>query len=293
MKGSILIAAVLTFARFATGDFSYQVTTKTGGAMAAMAGSGPQAATYYFKGQKMKHDRGNTAIIMDFDAQTVTTIDNARKSYTVKSFSEVTAPAKLDNLDAKADVRETGQKRAVNGFNASEFFLTMEFETAVAGRKMRMQMEADIWASPDVPGGGQVREFYQRNADRFPWNAMAGGTNTSLQKSMVELQRKMAGIAGVTVQEIVKMKAPAGAAGGPQMSAAQTDQMAQARAKLEAMVAQGGPQAAMLKQQLDRMPGGAGSSGAMIEITMDSSNFSSAPIPESVFAVPSEYQKSN
>jgi hypothetical protein len=66
------------------------------------------------------------------------------------------------------------------------------------------------------------------------------------------------------------------------------------------MVAQGGPQAAYAKQALDRIPaagGGpaaaSGGSGAMIEITMDSSDFSTASVPDSVFALPAGYQKGN
>jgi len=73
--------------------------------------------------------------------------------------------------------------------------------------------------------------------------------------------------------------------------------MAQARARLEQIVTQGGPAAAMAQQQLARMPGGGGGaaapSGALLEITMDSSDFSGASIPDSVFAIPAEYQKTN
>jgi hypothetical protein len=86
----------------------------------------------------------------------------------------------------------------------------------------------------------------------------------------------------------------------PQMSGAQSDQMAQARARLEAMVAQGGPAAAYAKQALERMPGGAPSgsgaavsSSALIEVTMDSSGFSAASLPDSAFAIPPGYSKSN
>jgi hypothetical protein len=63
------------------------------------------------------------------------------------------------------------------------------------------------------------------------------------------------------------------------------------------MIAQGGPQAAAMKQALARMPGGAAmsgsGSGAIIEVTMDSSDFSAASIPDSVFAVPDGYRKGN
>jgi hypothetical protein len=73
--------------------------------------------------------------------------------------------------------------------------------------------------------------------------------------------------------------------------------MAQARARLEAMIAQGGPGAAAAKMALDRMPGasaaGGSGSGAMIEITSEQSDFSTASIPDSVFTIPAGYQRGN
>ena len=129
-----------------------------------------------------------------------------------------------------------------------------------------------------------------------------------MAKAIADLQKKIAGMNGVPVEQIMRVKAPgmAGMAGGaPQMSGAQADKMqagmAQARARLEAMVAQGGPGAAIAQQQLDRMgsmPGGGGaatppSSGAMIEVTMDASGFSGGSVPDSVFAIPADYHKAN
>jgi hypothetical protein len=69
--------------------------------------------------------------------------------------------------------------------------------------------------------------------------------------------------------------------------------MAQARARLEEMQKQGGPQAQAAAQALARMgaaPGGGGGSG--FEINMESSNFSTASIPDSIFAIPAGYQQS-
>lgn len=76
--------------------------------------------------------------------------------------------------------------------------------------------------------------------------------------------------------------------------------MAQACPQMQAMIAKGGPAAAMIKQQYDKMCGGAaaspasaGSSNYLMEMTMDSSDFSTAAIPNSVFAVPADFKKTN
>jgi hypothetical protein len=107
-----------------------------------------------------------------------------------------------------------------------------------------------------------------------------------MQKAMVDLQRKMAGLNGVPVMEVVRMKA-AGSGGD-----AQNAQLAQARARLEEMQKQGGPQAAAAAQALARMGGGSGG-GSMFETTMESTNFSTAAIPDSVFAIPAGFTKAD
>ena len=299
MKATQILAAALTltalgFTTRAQADFSYKVTRKTGG---AMANQGPQVSTHLFKGQKMKIDNGNTATILDFDAQTITTIDNNAKTYTVRNFSDLGGGHGTTDAEAKIDVKEAGQKKVVNGFTASEIVMTMDVDNPQARQMGNMQMEMDMWISPDVPGVGQLREFYQRNGTKFPWTAVAGGGNAGMQKAMADLQRKMSSMNGVPVESVMRVKQAGGAAGMPQMSDAQTAQMAQARGRMEAMIAQGGPQAAAMKQALARMPGGAAmsgsGSGAIIEVTMDSSDFSATSIPDSVFAVPDGYRKGN
>jgi hypothetical protein len=68
--------------------------------------------------------------------------------------------------------------------------------------------------------------------------------------------------------------------------------MAQARQQLEAMAARGGPQGDAAKQALARMGAmSGGSGGALSETTMEGSAYSTASIPDSVFAVPAGFQK--
>jgi hypothetical protein len=65
----------------------------------------------------------------------------------------------------------------------------------------------------------------------------------------------------------------------------QQAQMDQARARIEEMKKQGGPQAAMADQMLARMGGGSS------DITSESSGFSASPVSDSVFAIPADYKK--
>jgi hypothetical protein len=291
-----VVLGVVSVTVSAQADFSYTTTRKaTGGSMAAMAGQDNQTSKYFFKGQKMKVDSGDTAVILDFDAQTITTINNAQKTISVKGFNDVSAAP--SDISAKIDVKETGQKKNVNGFDASELVMTMDVNSPQMQQMGKMQMEMDMWISKDVPGAGELRAFYRKNMAKFPWAALGGG-NQGMQAGLADLQRKVAEMDGVPVQQLVKVRMAGGSAAPamPQMSAEQSAKMADAMAKLQAMQKQGGPAAAAAAQAMARMGGmqGAGAGGAstsMIEMTMDSSAFSAGSIPDSVFEAPAGYQK--
>jgi hypothetical protein len=273
---TIVSIALSTVAR---ADFSYTETMK-----------GPAESTtkHYLKGQKMKTESANTGTIVDFDAQTVTLINNKDRTFTVTKFSEMVL--KPGSVDVKADVKETGQRKVIAGYNCKEIVLNVEVDspqTAKAG--VKMQAEVSIWLSPDVPGSKELRAFYQKNAARFPWSAL-GGENSGMQKAMLDLQKKMMEMDGVPVLQTISMKPAGGSA--PTMTPAQQAQMAQARVQMEAMAKQGGPQAAAAQQALARMgamSGGAG--GALMQIETESSGFSTGDVADSVFSIPAGFQK--
>jgi hypothetical protein len=278
---SLILAAALAVA--ARADFSYTSTRKGAG-----AGQAGEVTKHYLKGQKMMLDSGNRMILVDFDAQTVTTVQTAQKTYSVVKFADLGQNLKDADVEITADVKETGQRKAINGYNASEVVMTIQVETAQTQKAgMKMQMEMDIWVSADVPGAQEQKAFYQKNMGHFPWAALAQGGNPSMQKAMIDLQRKLAGLNGVPVLEVVKMKP----AGGNDAQNAQAQQgMSQARARLEEMQKQGGPGAAAAAQALARM-GGASGGGSMFETTMESTSFSTTAIPDSMFAVPAGFTK--
>ena len=232
-------------------------------------------------------DSGDTATVIDFDAQTISTVNKSQKTWSVMKFNEIAQRVKSADIDAKIDVKETGQKKVINGFNASETVMTMDVDSPQMSQAgMKMQMEIDMWRSSDVPGAQELRAFYQRNGANFPWTAMMGGGAGGTQKAMADIQRKVAASGGVTLLQTIKAKA-AGGAQAAQMQPA----MAQARAQLEAMVKQGGPQAASAQQALARMGGASSGGGSLFEMTMESSDFSTSGIPDSVFAIPAGFQK--
>jgi hypothetical protein len=300
-KTAALFALTLSAGVTAYADFSYTNTQRTtGGSMGSMLGATDRVIKSSFKGQKMMTSMGDASTIIDFDAQTVTTVSDSQKTYTVKKFSDLALPAGT-NMDMNVDVKETGQKKVVNGFNAREMVVTMFMDIDTGrGQSMQMQMEMDMWVSGDVPGASEIRAFYKRNAANFPWSAVMGASgNQSMAKAMAQMQRKLAEVDGVVVEQVIRIKSAGGPqsppmAQAPQMSAAQQAQMQAAMAKMQEMAKQGGPGGAAAQQALAGMPGMAGGAaaggGSLIEMTVDASAFSNASIPVSVFAVPAGYK---
>ena len=277
----LFVLALATTAA-AHADFSYTTTTK---------GPVEQTSKHYLKGDKMMTDNGNTAMVIDFAAQTVTHIDKAKKTYTVTKFSDIASGQPQDaKVEMSGDFKETGEHKTINGFNATQALLNMQVDMARGPQPgMKMQMEMELWLSPDVPGYSEMEAFYKRNMSRFPWEAMAQGSNASMRATMAELQKKMAGMHGAPVLEIIHSKM--GGAGAPSMTPQQQAQMEKAKAQIEAMQKQGGPQAAAAAQMLARMNAmSAAGGGGGLEITIESSGFSAAPITDSVFAVPEGYR---
>jgi len=151
-------------------DFSYTTTVKSqGGAMAAATPGSNRVTKTYLKGQKMKIDRGSSATIIDFDAQTTTNIDSSQKTYRVSKFSDMRETSGTQRPDLNIEVKDTGQKKTINGHDASEIVLSAELDNP-SGRQpgMKMHMEVDFWISSDVPGAQELRAFYQRNGAKFP-----------------------------------------------------------------------------------------------------------------------------
>src|SRR5580704_3990321 len=145
MKAFTLLALASLGAVRALADFSYATTEKTtGGTLAVFAGAADNRTTKYFlKGQKMKVDTGDNALILDCDAQTMTTINHTAKTVSVKVLDDGSAaPAGED----KIDVKETGRKKTINGFSASEIVITVEMDQPGrgGGSFMKTQMEMDL-----------------------------------------------------------------------------------------------------------------------------------------------------
>lgn len=281
MKVLVLLISTLALITTAQADFSYKVTRKvTGGALAQVDSIAkiPQVSRHYLKGHKIAVANEFSVQIFDFDARTITYLYQANKKYIVRNLSDLNADKKAGMIDAKTDAKKTGQKKVVNGFSADELLMTVEIANPQFRETDKMKIEVEIWFSNGVPGGAELRDFYRINTDKLPWAAIGGleagiplllpaaldayvscfdwsgcSGNPDVQGAVAGLRGTIASMEGIPVAQVVRVTAPVGAFWIPFMK------------------------------------GPSGSTGKLIEMTMESSDFSTNAISNSIFAIPEGY----
>jgi hypothetical protein len=249
-------------------DFSYQETsTVTGGALAAMmkvAGvfsrqaREPIRSTVAVKGDRMTTRTPTQSTMVDLAAETITTIDLERKTYTVMTFEEMRQMlAQMSQkmkgkgqdspqMDFKVSASNTGKTRQVAGFNTKELILKMEMQSTDPKNNQQgsMVITTDMWIAPPVPGYAEVRDFQRRMAEKLNW--APGGNmfmnNPEVMKGMAEVMKEIGKLDGMPVLQNVVMGA-AGAAEGGSVPAAPASQTQPAAAQPQAESSSGAPAA--------------------------------------------------
>ena len=268
LKGFSGAAALILFATAARADFSYEQTSKiTGGMMAGMmkfAGAfskqarEPIQATVSVKGDRLSTASAHHINIVDLNAETITDVDLDKKTYSVITFAELTRAIQQmsekmgektgeGSLNAKADVKQTGATRTINGFQTKESVLTIEIEGQdnKSGQKGAMTVVTDMWLAPNLPGYEEVRNFYARMGKKLAWTPGMGGMGAmmgrqaGMMKGMSQLSQEASKLEGVPVLQIVRMS---GMGGG--MSEADAAKMQEAQAQAEQQQQQAPPPSA-------------------------------------------------
>lgn len=185
----LAVAAVLAggaVPTLAAQDVQYETVTKmelpgamgTAMRLAARLGGGSMESveTTYIKGRKMRTDSDNSSTIFDLDAGRFTVLDHEARTFSTFTMSEMVARAEESmaeatdrreqlsdageqgRLDFRFDVDATGQRERVNGYDARQFFLTMEMEAeAIPEGETEMQRAGtmvvltELWTSEDIP----------------------------------------------------------------------------------------------------------------------------------------------
>ena len=320
-----LVAAFLP----AFADFSYEQTSKvTGGMMAGaikLAGAfskqarEPMVSTVAVKGDRMVHGSQHHASVIDLDKETITEINFDKKQYSVMTFAQMkqmmeemsqkmksSSEAQKADVNFKVSAKDTGQKKSIAGFDAHEMILTMEMEGADkdTGNKGGMVMTSDMWLAPKVSGYNEISDFYKRMSQKLNWAPTglgAMGARPDMMKGFAELYKESSKLNGMPVFQTVTMGMHAEGQPGGQAPPPQQPQEQQQADKPSIGSVLGGrlggfgrkkksqDQDSADGQQAQQGPTSA--SGTLMEMTMEMSGFSAAPLDGSKFEVPAGFKQ--
>ena len=358
----LALALCFVFPCTAFADFQYQQKTQiTGGsAVNAMKMAGtlsrktrdvnqPVINTVYVKGNRMAHVNPNDTEIVDLDRETVTRLNHNDKTYTVATFKEMKeymekqmaeakkraseqpqqpAQPQASDTDVKWDVkvRNTGANKQVAGLETSESILTMTAQATnrKTGEQGNMAITNDMWMASEIPGYGEVRDFYKRYAqkmgvmysDAFSGQKL-GLIEASETKGMFTMADEMSKLKGMPVLQVMRMGSTADGTPLPAASEAPlpppNEMQMPSAGEVASDSAQQSAASAMSKKLggLGGLVGGFGhkkkqdqqqqqtadtaqktpTSGVLLESTTELTNFSRAPIGEEVFQVPAGYKQ--
>ena len=178
----------------------------------------PIKQTVMVMGDRLATVSADSANIIDLGKETMTEINFEKKTYSVVTFAEWAdamnkLQAKMQGKQQQADVKykvsikDTGQTRQIAGLNARQMLLLFAIEGASqrTGEQGSLNMIAEMWVAPEVPGYGEVKNFYRRMAQKMAWTPGMGGmmgAQPGMAKGMAEISREAAKLEGVPVLQI-------------------------------------------------------------------------------------------
>ena len=330
---------------FAHADFTYQETTQiTGGSIVSMmklAGTfskqarqanDPVVSTIMVKGDKMIRIGKDTSEIVDLDAETITEIDNQKKQYTTMTFAQMrqqmeAAMAKARAQQAKQpqqpttsnaqqvdvkftiNVRNTDASREVAGLNAKESILTMTMDATdqTSGQTGSLAITNDMYLTPEIPGYGEVRDFYKLYAEKMG-SVMSGAINSQIMammqqpaagRGMADMVEEMSKLKGVPVLQIMRMGSTADGTPLPAASEAPLPSgppPPSAGDVAKSAVMSSLPFGGFGKKKKQEDPPAAANSGqpaaaVLVESTTQTTQLSQSPIDASQFNPPAGYKR--
>lgn len=355
-KRTALLLAVFLPATLHAGDFTYQQTTQvTGGSLLKMMKTvgvfssqarhlgDPMVSTIYLKDNRLANVSPDQVQIIDLDKETITQIDLQKKTYSVMTFDQMKqaienarqqmqqAPAQpqpaqpapdpnAQNVQMSFDVkvRKTGAQKEVSGLQSNEAILTMtmtatDTQTQQSGN---MAITNDMWMVPEIPGYGQVRDFYKRFAAKMSDATVGLGydfskmlaQNPGANQALGDMSKEMQKLDGVPIMQVMRMGTtmngqPLPAASEAPTSPADTAGPSKgdvAKAGMSSVISSrlGGFGGFGKKKQNTPPPDQSADQSAaqptsaiLMETQITTSNFSSSPVDPSHFDVPAGYKQ--
>lgn len=330
-------------------DFTYTETTQiTGGSMLGMmkmAGTfsrqarqtgEPTTSTVIIKGNRMTRIGPDRTEIIDLDKETFTEIDTVKHQYTVMTFEQMkqridaamqkakqqqpkSAPDQPSSADVsfQVHVRNTDATREIATLQAKESIMTMSMDATdkSSGQTGSLGITNDMWLAPEIPGYGEVREFYARYALKmgtvFSGASSMGASmlaaHPGAEQGMRDMAKEVAKMKGIPVLQVMRMgmtsngvpipaasEAPLPASNAPPTPTAGEVGQQAATSAIASSLGLGGFGFGK-KKKADPPPsqpaGDAAGPVVLIESNTQLSSFSQAPVDGSKFDVPAGFKQ--
>ena len=234
-------------------------------------------------------------------------------------------------MEFSVKVDATGQTKPIDGLATKQFIMTLTtgFKDQQSGQTVNMDMVSDMWLAPKIAGYEQMQQFYVRMAEKMNWvpgmmsaNPMMMGQKGA-SEGMAKMVKEASKLDGIPVFQVMTMQGMGGMPGGspgemPPMpnagdvasdSAKRTASQEAARTASPtgfgglAGAAAGGllggfgrkkkpaepPPAEQAQTQ--QAPAAPEKPAPLMEVTVQSKNFSAAPVDAAPFAVPAGFKQ--
>jgi hypothetical protein len=304
----------------------------------------PIVSTYYLKDNRLATVSADSIEIIDLDKETMTHIDTIKKTYTVVTFQQmkeqmekakaemekkqaehpVAKPAAADpnadnvKLSYDVKVRKTGVEKQISGLSANEAIMTMMMNATDQKTQQTgaLALTNDMWMVPEIPGYGQMREFYMRMGKKM--GSITSGVGVDMSKLLTQnpgatqalgdMAKEMQKLEGVPIMQVMRMGSttdgkPLPAASEAPLPAGQSPTMPSAgdvaKQSAASMLTSHIPFGFGKKKQNDPPPPDSNTnqnastptSAVLMESQITTSNFSTAPVDGSHFEVPAGYKQ--
>jgi len=210
-------------------------------------------STVALRGDRKMSVSGDNGTIVDLAEDKVYTLDMKRKNYKVETFEEIrkrmeearkkaeadaakaraeeekkpqtTTASKQDEpqLEIEVDVKRTGQKQTVNGFDSEQVVttITAHEKGKTLAESGGLVMTADSWLTPTVPALKEIVDFDYRYAQKLA-SALLGGASPEdaaaaaamypgLKDISIRMNSEQAKLNGVPIKTTMTMESVASA----------------------------------------------------------------------------------
>jgi len=188
-------------------------------------------STVAVKGDRKMAITESVGEIVDLNEEKKYEFDLKKKTYKVITFDEIRKEIeearqkaekeaakskdkdKAPEMEIEFDVKETGQTKAVNGYDCRQVIMTIT--THEKGKKIEdaggLVMTADMWMEPNLTAGNEVADFERRylqkisgtdNAQMMQAMAMFPG----LDQAMAKMKTQSADLKGTAIQTVMTVE---------------------------------------------------------------------------------------